>query len=402
MKKILVIILAHFFCFAIAHADIVLSQQEGFLEKTDGQQILHLKGSSYEMGFQHGRLMKDQIAHNIARFIDSRFSSPSLPPIIENFLTVIPQVNQHIPQALIDEMQGLADGSEIPYDKILLLNLFPEMFHCSGITVKGQASCNETLYHVRVLDYAAAISLQDTAVLVVAEPQQGNAFINATYAGFIGCVTGMNNQKIAIGEIGGKGYGSWNGLPMAFLLRQILQYASTLEEIKYILNVTPRTCEYYYIFSDGKTKDSIAAYATAKDLVFIYPGTTYFLPPTLPCSQQTPTANECRAMPALYTQPEDTLVLTRGTHFSLLVERLKNSFGRITPSDLKEAIKQPVAHPSNLHNVIFAPETLELWISHASADNAPACDQPYCHFEMSSLLERVQKFRPDLVNTLDR
>jgi hypothetical protein len=138
------------------------------------------------MGFQHGSLMKEQIAHNIARFIDSRFSSPALPPVVENFLAVIPQLNQHIPQELLDEMHGLADGSEIPYDKILLLNLFPEMFHCSAITVKGQASCNETLYHVRVLDYAAAISLQDTAVLIVAEPQQGRAVFSFDQAENIG------------------------------------------------------------------------------------------------------------------------------------------------------------------------------------------------------------------------
>jgi len=31
--------------------------------------------------------------------------------------------------AILAEMKGLAEGSQIPYDKILLLNLFPEMFH---------------------------------------------------------------------------------------------------------------------------------------------------------------------------------------------------------------------------------------------------------------------------------
>ena len=111
-------------------------------------------------------------------------------------------------------------------------DLFPGMFHCTGITASGKATADGALYHVRVLDYSAAATLQHTAILAIVEPQNGYAFLNVTYAGFVGSVTGMNQEKIAIGEIGGKGYGSWNGLPMAFLLRKILEEASSIEEIK--------------------------------------------------------------------------------------------------------------------------------------------------------------------------
>jgi isopenicillin-N N-acyltransferase like protein len=49
---------------------------EGCLEERqapDGVRvrILHLKGTPYEMGFQHGTLLKDPIKKNVAEFIDN-------------------------------------------------------------------------------------------------------------------------------------------------------------------------------------------------------------------------------------------------------------------------------------------------------------------------------------------
>src|SRR5437879_1727804 len=34
---------------------------KGFLEEVDGYRVLHLKGSPYEMGYQQGALLKDDI-----------------------------------------------------------------------------------------------------------------------------------------------------------------------------------------------------------------------------------------------------------------------------------------------------------------------------------------------------
>lgn len=359
-------------------ADIVKRSDQGFLEIVDGQQIMHLKGSPYDLGFQHGSLLKEQIVRNINELLESKMSSAKVQPLLQNFMAALPQVIPHIPESLIQEMKGLSDATNLPYEKILLLNLFPEMFHCSAITASGKATANGQLFHVRVLDYAVGASLQETAVLAIVEPNDGYAFLNVTYAGFIGSVTGMNAQKIALGEIGGKGYGSWNGLPMAFLLREILEQAASIDDIQRMLSSTPRTCEYYYIFSDGKTKQAVGAYATAERLAYISPGSSYSYPF---CSQSNGDQNT-----TTHQQPENCIVLTRWSHFDILKERLSKSYGNMTVEDLQNAIKQPVAHPSNLHNAIFAPESLEVWISHAGPNNEPASDQPYHHFCLLELL----------------
>ena len=70
------------------------------------------------------------------------------------------------------------------------------------------------------------------------------------YAGFIGTVTAMNEKGLAIGEMGGRGEGHWDGTPMSLLLRDVMERAATVEEAVDIFRKAPRTCEYYYVVSD--------------------------------------------------------------------------------------------------------------------------------------------------------
>ncbi len=61
------------------------------------------------------------------------------------------------------------------------------------------------------------------------------------------------SKKVSIGEMGGRGLGHWEGVPMAFLLRWALEEAETLEKAVAVFRDNPRTCEYYYVIADGKT-----------------------------------------------------------------------------------------------------------------------------------------------------
>jgi len=53
---------------------------------------------------------------------------------------------------------------------------------------------------------------------------------------------------------------------------------------------------------------------------------------------------------------------------------------------LIEIIKRPVAMSSNLHDAIFAPETLEMWVSDAAMHGRSACDEPYARLQLRELL----------------
>ncbi len=396
-----------------AFADVLSKHDKGYLEEQKGQRVLHLKGTPYERGFQHGVLLKEQIQRNIATYIDSAQAKSPIPGRVDEFTKNISGLMSFVPDHFKEEMQGLCDGSGVPIGKIVALNLFPEMFHCSGITVCGAASKNGELYHVRVLDYSVGKNLQSTAVLQVVEPEGRIPYLNVTYAGFIGTVTGMNHEKVAIGEIGGLGYGSWQGIPMAFLLRELLENATSIEEAKAILHNSPRTCEYYYVLSDGKTGESVGVYTTASQLRYFQPGESYALiaPSGLPQNyapngdhdkfvlngafvENTPDQTllfekDNRLAMLFRLQPSDCLLLTGFPHperYPVLTSRVLENYGSIDEKSLIEIVKRPVARESNLHNAIFKPSELKVWISHAGPNDEPACDQDYQEWDFSSLL----------------
>ncbi len=362
------------------------------LQNQQGHTILYVQGSHFEMGFQHGKFLKEKIQRNIQQHLKKKPETTSelKEKRLAKFLKALPCVISYIPQKYIEEMHGLAEGSETDFNDILLLNLFPEMFHCCGITASHNASIDGSLYHARVLDYSEGKDLQSSAVLIIAKPNECHSFMNVTYAGFIGSVTGMNEKKIAIGEIGGQGYEHWDGMPMSFLLRSILEKANTLDEAKDILIRTPRTCEYYYVISDGNSESAFSCYATDSQIHFLSPGENYSISPPLQENLNLIIEKDLSSNPeaSFFKQPENMILLTglsSPERYPLLLERVEALWGTLNEKSLMEIIQSPVSRESNLHNAIFHPASLTLWVSHAGLNGEPACTQEYVQFSYEDL-----------------
>lgn len=372
-----------------------------------GEQIsvLHLEGTPYELGFQHGKALKKEIEINVKALLDNHILNHLGHPRIKTFHESLPSLLKFVPEDYLDEMQGLAEGAEIPFEKILLLNLFPEMFHCVAMTVSDRASKEGNLYHVRVLDYSLGINLQNSAVILMVKPEGKIPFLNVSFPGFIGSVTGMNLEKIAIGEIGGKGYGEYEGMPMPFLIRSILENGSNLQEIKNTLESTLRTCEYYYVISDGKSRESIGVYATGNQIRYIYPGTDYAIlndkeleahdhKAIITGSQIDSSEHQTvvyqdgekkRPVCIINRQPQDCLILCSPKRYYHVMNGLTARYGKIGVEELIEILKTPLTKVGNLHNAIFSPSTLDAWISIAAPNGEPASSQTYFHFSLLDL-----------------
>jgi isopenicillin-N N-acyltransferase like protein len=409
MKKqtVLTLFVLAVLCLApVAWSEIVAREGKGYLEVIDSQRVLHLKGTPYELGYQHGKLLDELARNNIMSIVDNQ-SEIGKSEEYQMYKMLRDGMHErllpHIPKAYIEEMKGLAEGCGLRYEDVLIANLFPEAFHCSGIALMGKATQGGELYHVRLLDYMTNVGLQDYAVLMIVEPEGANAFMNVSYAGSIGSITGMNEKQIAIGEMGGDGVGHWDGMPMSFLLRYALEHASTLDEAKAIFRDTPRTCEYYYVISDAKTSSACGVYATVKDIHFIEPGESHgFLDPPQPPRndsggtksliknftivqspwQTSVQSSEGKMVGFLNTPPEDAVIISGPDRYLAFAERLSAHYGQVNEVLLQEMIKRPVSMKSNLHNAIFRPKTLEAWVSHAGSDGEPACNMPYHYFQL--------------------
>ncbi len=346
---------------------------QGWLESINGYHVLHLKGSPYEMGYQHGALLKDSIKENLGYMIKVRgdkalvtVGNVQVKPsgIIR---TIISIQRKYVPQKYFDEMQGMADASGLDVDLIRMGNFIPELFHCSGFAVMNSASKDGMLYHGRVLDYAIDWKLQEHAVIIVAEPEGGIPFVNVTYSGFLGSVTGMNAKQVSIGEMGGGGYGHWGGVPMALLVREVLSSANTLEEAIGVFRNNKRTCQYFYVVADAKTNEAVGMEASWDKIQIIKPGTKH---------------------PLLPHPVKDCSLLSAGSRYEELVKRAKAGHGQFDVQAALELMDRPVAMKSNLHNVLFEPKTTRFWVANASRDKQPAATQPYYQFQLTELLKR--------------
>lgn len=356
-----------------ASAQTIARCGEGWLEKVDGYLVLHLKGTHYEMGYQQGVLLKKSVRKNMYTLLNDKGDTTlvdlglvKLKPR-QAIETIVQIQKPYTPQKYVDEMRGLAAGAEIAFEDVRATNFIPEMFHCSGFSIANSATKDGTLYHGRVLDYACDWGLQDHAVLVVAEPKGGIPFVNVSYAGFIGSVTGMNMKSVSIGEMGGRGLGHWSGVPMAFLVREVLETAKDLDEAIAVFRDNYRTCEYYYVIADGKTNRSVGMATTWEKFELIKPGESH---------------------PLLPNPVKDAALLSAGDRYKELSKRVKQGYGSFTAESAIKLMSRPVAMKSNLHNVLFEPKSTKLWVANAASDGTPAANQKYHGFQLSELLKR--------------
>jgi hypothetical protein len=342
----------------------------GKLEWAEGLRVVTLHGSPEEIGRAHGELLAveanrcvDSVLHVVGTVETIRGGTWFRKKLDDAAARLAP----HIPERHLRETRALAESLHLDPGLVAVVNIFPELFHCSGFAVSGTATTDGTLYHGRVLDYMTEIGLQDAAAAFIVAPEGQIPFVTIGYAGFIGSVSGMNAQGISLGEMGGRGEGQWDGVPMATLMRRAMEECTTLDEVMALWTDSPRTCEYYYVFADGKTRRSVGVAATPERIEFVQPGEGHEL---------------------LGTGIPDSVVLSAGDRLLCLRERVKEQFGKIDEEAAIHLMDRPVAMKSNLHNVLFVPEKLLLHVAHAS-HKKPAAECPSVRLDLKKLLEGV-------------
>lgn len=350
----------------------IKSVPNGTLEWADGLRVVTLHGTPEEIGRAHADLLTAE-AH---RCVDSVLHVVGTVETIRGGVWFRRKLDEaaarlapHIPEHHKREMLAMGAALGLDPGLVAVVNVFPELFHCSGFAVSGKATADGTLYHGRVLDYMTEIGLQDSAAAFVIAPAGKIPFVTIGYAGFTGSVSGMNARGISLGEMGGRGEGKWDGVPMATLMRRAMEECTTLDEVKDLWTRSPRTCEYYYVFADGKTRQSVGVAATPERLEFVQPGEDHEL---------------------LGAGIPDAIVLSTGDRLLCLRERVKEQYGTIDEEAAIRLMDRPVAMHSNLHNVLFVPEKLRLHVAHASHAK-PAAECPSVRIDLAKILAGIPR-----------
>jgi hypothetical protein len=341
---------------ATGQRKLVATEGRGRLEMIDGTRVLFLKGGPEEMGHEHGVLLNQEI-HNVASRIlygvgvGSSFARGAW--FFGEVEKAEARLEPFMDRRYLRELDAIADACGMDHQEARLANFFPELFHCSGFALMGNATRDGHMYHGRVLDYLRGVGLEQNAVVIVHQPNYGNAWVNISYAGFVGTVTAMNEIGISVGK------------PMAHLLREVMEKAGTLDEAIAILRDSPRTCQYYYVISDGKTQQAVGISANPREFITIKPGEFHSLLP--------------------HPQP-DTIILSAGERYEALSTRIRTGLSRFDADSARALMDPPVCMNSNIQSVLFEPDTLDFWVANADGQHV-ASEARYTHYNLKELLK---------------
>lgn len=352
---------------ATGRKEVVATSGKGRLELHDGVRVLFLEGGPEEMGRQQGELLRDEVRSVGERIVYGVGVGSSFPKgrwFFGEIEEAQSRIQPFVSDAHLREMDALAAAAGLHPQEVRLANFFPELFHCSGFALHGSATRDGRIYHGRILDYIRGAGLEDNAVVAVCRPAGGNAWVNVSYAGFIGSVTAMNEKQVAIGEMGGRGEGNWDGKPMAQLVREVMEQCDTIDEAVEWMRKGPRTCEYYYVISDAKSGRAVGIKATPDLFETVWSGESH---------------------PQLPDPVADTVLLSAGDRYTELVKRVKAGLGDFDADSARELMTRPVCMTSNIQSVLFAPDTLDFWVANADSENV-ASHTRYTPFNLAELL----------------
>jgi len=252
----------------------------GWVEERDGVTILHVSGTYYEMGYQHGYLLKDKI-EQVYRTIFALNETGDLYDVILNDWWYN-WYKQYTPECYIEEMQGLADGSGKPLEDVIVIAIAGAFYlteeQCMEMAAWGSATKDGKLRHFYSMDISlqakdpeTGVYLTENQIIMVRDPLEGCSSMQPYFPGtFIG--SGINENHIAMScdSSPSSEWTEYNGTyPFHFRLVNVLDNADTLNEAVDIMT-SHRNGGANYIISDGKIPMS---YVCEETVNYSYVGT---------------------------------------------------------------------------------------------------------------------------------
>ena len=240
--------------------------------------ILHLNGTAFENGFQHGKLLRKEINELIGLWkqdLEAKYQMPA-DTFIKIFLdstNYIPSIKKWTPE-LLDEVKGISKGSGIDFNTIFAFQLTDEIWtnarlidiphHCTTVGInnyKKDGGSNYIAQNIDITPFYHGFEI----LLDIENKKSGTRKLITTFAGYIG-VNGLNKQ-IGITENSLTDLkSSFNGLPVCFISRGILEKTSFEEAISFIKKIKHASGQNYIIGS----KHNIISLECASDLITEY------------------------------------------------------------------------------------------------------------------------------------
>ncbi len=396
------------------------------IKKTNGIISVKLTGSSFDIGYQHGKILKDEIKDGIHKYFseqiskllksDKRFRNNAVNKVVVRFLKSKAQkFIQRIPDEIKEELRGISEGAEISYKLALEMYVFPELMSyiiskstkenysfkshlsgdilmgCTSILAYGDATPDNNLLHGRNLD-AIGIGYWDKYPLIQhVEPDNGYKYISISSAGLAGAViTGMNEKGItyALHQNYTKEFNE-NNMPILALGIMILKHADTLSKAKDIIKSAKSVGGWSVVVSDAKIKDAFIAEICADEVFFrssdrdlLICTNSYLLPDLhekeIVLSPLLSLSSTQRYQRAIQLASKEYYLIKPQNMADWLGDRFDIS------SEKEKVFGYTISQNNTVGSVIFSPDQNMFWMAEGTT---PVCNNNYIPFHFNFDIE---------------
>ncbi len=361
-----------------AHGRLAIAGEGG-----DKMFVLTLWGTPYEMGKAYGEMLKDEISGHIKHIVKLRVQISGQPA--ESLDKVYEAAKPYIDQYYLNEMKGIADGSGMSFQDVVRGNMIGEagVWHCSLFGAWGKAtSADGHLYQLRSLDYEIKANIQKYPVIVVYVPNEGHPFANISWAGVVGCISGISKERLAISQIGDdydKANDTSVGIPFMFLLRDVMQFDNSLDEAIARIKNAKRTRSLIYGIGDGEL-GYLRGFQTSHTLCNVFNWDN--LEPV--------TATHKRIEDIVYWGMSWDVPSYDGPLHDKLIEHYGHINAEVTIKDIVTSVGT-----GDLQTVVYDLTAMKIWVANAKADDESgplaAYDRQFVEFDMNKVFSDAER-----------
>jgi predicted choloylglycine hydrolase len=228
-----------------------LEIEHGSLKLVDGIPVVYVRGTHREMGRALGNLVGLQAVEGHHDYMGV------FAPDFKGDLALAREMETRLPRWLCDEMLGFSESCELSYEQLLVGQCFLDIHKvaaCSTIAAHDQLTETGEILMGRNLDFPSLSIADESNIVVVYEPEDGEPYAGVTWPGFLGILTGINTRGLALSMMlvyGHQAHEHLEGLPFPVLFRQLLHACGTVREADAILQQRPHCTATNLILGDA-------------------------------------------------------------------------------------------------------------------------------------------------------
>jgi tetratricopeptide (TPR) repeat protein len=360
-----------------------------FRHSKSGLYELYVEGEPFERGVINGKLteelvvrQEDHFAEQITKLVPSKFKRNFLKYLIGFFNR---KLDKNVSEEYKEEIYGVSESASpkyqylgTNYQRILNYHAAHDIGHavqnlalvgCTSFGTWGSMSADSTMIIGRNFDFWVGDHFAEDKIVAFFNPTKGHKFMTVTWGGFVGAVSGMNDQGISVTINAAKtALPTGSATPVSIVTREILQYAKNIQEAIAIAKSRKMfVAESFLVASAAdnkaviieKTPDDLDVYDPKKEMIVC---TNHFQSNGLGKTKMNVEQENESASTYRYKRLMELLNANGKNTVQKTVNILRDQKG-LNGANIgmgnEKAINQLIAH----HSIVFEPKKLIVWVS---------------------------------------